>query len=49
MADQKNIKNIKKPPTIYMIILITVATIIIMTKTITLMKAATNTVIRIIM
>ena len=40
----KNIKNTKIKPTIYMVILI-VVTMIIMTKTITLMKTATKTVI----
>ena len=40
----KNIKNIKIKPTIYMVMLIIVATTI-MTKAITLLKAATKTVI----
>ena len=39
----KNVKNNKIKPRIYMIILIVVATIIIMTKAITLMKTATKT------
>ena len=43
-----NIKNTKIKQTIYTVILITVVTIIIMTKAITLMKAPTKTVIRII-
>ena len=45
----KDIKNTKMKPTIYeVIIIITVVTIIIMTKAITLMKTATTTVARII-
>ena len=45
----KDIKNTKMKPTIYeVIIIITVVTIIIMTKAITLMKTATATVARII-
>ena len=43
----KNIKNIKIKPTIYMVMLIIVATTI-MTKAITLLKATTKTVITII-
>ena len=44
----KNVKNSKIKPRIYMAILIVVATIIIMTKAITLMKTATKTATRII-
>ena len=44
----KNVKNSKIKPRIYMVILIVVATIIIMTKAITLMKTATKTATRII-
>ena len=44
----KSIKNFKIKPTIYMVILKIVVTIITMTKTITLIKTAKKAVIRII-
>ena len=43
----KNIKNTKTEPTIYMVILIIVANILIITKAITLMITVTKTVITI--
>ena len=44
----KNLKNTKVKPTIYMVILIIVVTLIKMTKSMTLTKTATKTVLRII-
>ena len=44
----KNFKNTKVKPTIYTVILIIVVTLIKMTKSMTLTKTATKTVLRII-